>query len=63
MDITVETMFEDMNLDSIEYVQMIVELEDFYSIEFEPECMAGQYFEKVSDLKDYIKFKCCREVS
>jgi len=56
-------MFEDMNLDSIEYVQMIVELEDFYSIEFEPECMAGQYFEKVSDLKDYIKFKCCREVS
>lgn len=62
-----ETLIQDTNifiqeigLDSIQYIELLVEIEQIYSIEFEADKLFGSAFERLSDLIEYVDAKVCR---
>ena len=54
-ELTLETSFEDMQLDSLEVVQMIMAIEEAFDIEIADEDVDG--FKKVGQLVEYIEEK------
>lgn len=54
VNINLETSISDLNLNSLQYMQLIVELEEIFDMEFEVECLAQEYFETVDAVGKYI---------
>ena len=53
-EIDPETEMEKLNLSSLEYVQIMVTLEDIYQITFDMDCLSREHFHKVKDLEEYV---------
>lgn len=45
---------QEIGLDSIQYIELLVEIEQIYSIEFEEDKLFGSAFERLSDLIKYV---------
>lgn len=54
-DITPETRFDTIDLDSIDVVEIVFAIEDEFGIEFED--TAAQGFTKIADIMDYLEAK------
>ncbi len=54
-ELTLETSFEDMQLDSLEVVQMIMAIEEAFDIEIDDDDVDG--FKTVGQLVEYIEAK------
>lgn len=53
--INLETSISELDLNSLQYMQLIVELEETFDIEFGVECLAQGYFGTVGDVERYVK--------
>lgn len=51
---SIDTSIEKLNLSSIEYIKLIVDLEKTFEVAFEDEYLSGKAFSKISDIVDYI---------
>ncbi len=56
-DFNGDTRLEEFGVSSIEFIKLIVVLEDEFSIEFEDEALDMSKFQKVSDIYDYVSNK------
>lgn len=52
-----DTMLESLNMDSIQYMKLVVELEAEFNMEFDISCLTKEYFQTVSELLKYVKGK------
>lgn len=53
--LTSDTPFNEIGLDSLEYMNFIIKVEDAFDIEFEDEDLLFDNYEKVSDFVEKIK--------
>lgn len=51
------TEFSSLNMDSIDYVRLIVKIEEYFSIEFEDEALDASLFNTLGDLYEYINIR------
>lgn len=56
-DVHMNTSIGDLGLDSIEFVNIVVETEELYDIEFDDENMLIETYKTVKDFVDYVKMK------
>jgi len=49
---------EQIALDSIAFIQVIIELEEIFNFEFEDEMLAYESYESVADIVNYIESRC-----
>ncbi len=54
-EITVDTVFESLGLDSLKYVSYLVNIEELFDIEFEDEMLSLEYFKTFGELVEYIE--------
>lgn len=50
-----DTKFEDLGMDSIQYAQLIITIEELYDMEFDVGVLGKGFFEKIGDMESYIK--------
>lgn len=53
---------KEIGLDSIQYIELIVEIEQIYSIEFEEDKLFETAFEYLFDLITYVEAKVCNQI-
>lgn len=56
-EITLETEFKNISIDSITFVKIIIELEKFFNIEFDDDMILLSEFKTVRSMVDYIFLK------
>lgn len=54
--ITDHSLFEELSIDSLDFVYIVVELEELFDIEFEEEMLSFHRYETVMDLVEYINY-------
>lgn len=47
-------LIKEIELDSIQYIQLLVEIEQLYSIEFETDKLLNSAFQYLADLVEYV---------
>ena len=55
-----DTILEEVDLDSITFITIIVELEKKYKIEFDDEKMLVSNYKTIGDLIEYVKMKVAK---
>lgn len=50
-------LIREIGLDSIQYIELLVEIEQIYSIEFEEDKLFSSAFKRLSDLIEYVDAK------
>ena len=56
-NINLNTTFDEIELDSIEFITIIVEVESNYEIEFDDENMLISNYQRIGDFVEYVKKK------
>lgn len=56
-DITPETRLKDISLDSLSFIEAIVNIEQTFDIEFEEDCFDVYEWDKIADLVLYVEGK------
>ena len=54
VELSDKTRLEDLPIDSLKYIQIIVDLENEFKIDFDIECLSKSYFESIGDIVKYI---------
>lgn len=53
-DITLETTIDELNLSSIDFIKIIVEMEEVFDLEFDNEMLLFEAFTDISSISEYI---------
>ena len=53
-NINMATNFDELAVDSLTFVKIVVDIEDYYDIEFDYDMLAGKSFETLQDMADYV---------
>lgn len=61
LKMTMDTLVEEINMNSLEFIQTVVDIEQLFEFEFEDEKLTQGEFEHLSDLVKYIQFQCERD--
>lgn len=56
MEITENSSLEDMAMDSLDFVKLVVDLEETFEVEFEEEMLSVNKYEIVRDLVEYVMY-------
>ena len=59
-NINLNTTFDEIELDSIEFITIIVEVESNYEIEFDDENMLISNYQSIGDFVEYVKKKIAK---
>ncbi|MDR1002612.1 MAG: acyl carrier protein [Oscillospiraceae bacterium] len=54
MDITADSEFADLGMNSLDFIKLIVALEDVFEFEFDDEALDASSYNKISDISKYI---------
>ncbi|HBB29076.1 MAG TPA: hypothetical protein DC000_07490 [Clostridiales bacterium] len=52
--LTLEEKMKDMNINSVDYIKIIIDIENQFDIEFEDEALMPGNFETILDMVNYI---------
>lgn len=53
-EITLETTLDELNLSSIDFIKIVVELEEAFDLEFENEMLLYEAFTDITSVSEYI---------
>lgn len=49
-----ESSFDELHLNSIAFIQIVVEIENTFQIEFDDDHLSTEFFNSIKDLVDYV---------
>lgn len=58
MEIKVNDTLQDTGIDSINFVKLVIALEEAFDLEFDEDMLSMRRFERITDIVDYIEMRC-----